>query len=137
MSTTAVDFGRDTSCTSSISTGRFVTGARLIAEAAYRRLITPRGMLRGGEAEANYGLDLTQFCGTTNPDSTAASLPARIRAELLEDERILTVDAEVLIVVDGPDTNFEITISCTTKAGPFSLQLLATQVTVDILGITS
>lgn len=130
-----VDFGRDVSCTDSLKTGRFATGVRLVAEAAYRRLITPRGMLRGGEDEANYGFDLTEMCGTTSPESTAVSLPGRIRSELTKDERIATVDVEVLVVRTGPSASFDITISCTTAAGPFKLQLLASAVTVELLGI--
>ncbi len=70
-----VDFGREISCTDSLKTGRFSTGARLVAEAAYRRLTTPRGTLRGGEEEANYGIDLTEMCGATNVKLLQASLP--------------------------------------------------------------
>lgn len=131
-----VDYGRDMSCTDSIKTGRFVTGVRLVAEAAYRRLTTSRGRLRGGEEEANYGLDLSQFCGSTDPKRTAASLPGRIRAELLKDERIESVDVDILAVTDGPGTAFTITINVQTGAGPFTLQLLASSVTVALLGIT-
>ncbi len=130
-----VDFGRDTSCTDSLKSGRFVSGVRLVGEAAYRRLTTPRGMLRGGEEEANYGLDLTSFCGTTNPKATAASLPGRIKAELLKDERIDTVDVDVLVTTIGPETSFTITIKAQTGVGPFSLQLLASSATVELLGL--
>lgn len=133
----AVDYGRDVSCTDSMKTGRFATGVRLVAEAAYRRLITPRGMLRGGEEEANYGLDLTELCGTTNPTATAASLGGRIRAELLKDERIESVDVDVLTTTTAAsEVSFTITIAAVTGAGPFTLQVLASTVTVELLGIT-
>lgn len=133
-----VDLGRDVSCTDSLKTGRFVTGARLVAEACYRRLTTPRGMLRGGEAEQNYGLDLTELCGSTNPKSDAAALPGRIRSELSKDERIEagSIVVEVLITTEGADTSFAITIRAQTAAGPFALKLLASSVTVELLGIT-
>lgn len=135
------DLGRDVSCTDSILTGRFSTGAQLVAEAAYRRLTTPRGMLRGGEAEANYGLDLTELCGATNARSIQASLPGRIRSELTKDERIesaaVNVAVNVAVSQDGPDTTFSITVECVTSDGPFTLQLLASAVTVELLGITT
>lgn len=132
-----VDLGRDVSCTDSILTGRFSTGAQLVAEAAYRRLTTPRGMLRGGEAEANYGLDLTELCGSTNVRSLQASLPGRIRSELTKDERIESVAVNVAVSQDGADTSFDITVECVTSAGPFTLQLLASDVTVELLGIST
>ncbi len=132
------DLGRDVSCTDSIRTGRFVTGARLVGEACYRRLTTPRGMLRGGEEEENYGLDLTELVGTTNIDSAAASLPGRIRAELEKDERVASVSVDVLVSKDGPASIFTITIEVQTLAvGPFTLVLLASAVTVELIGLTT
>ncbi len=133
----SVDYGRDLSCTESIRTTRFATGVRLVAEAAYRRLTTPRGMLRGGEDEQNFGLDLTSLCGSTNPKATAASLPGRIKSELLKDERIEAVDVDILVATTGPATSFTITVSAQTGAGPFTLTLLASSVTVEILGLAS
>ncbi len=131
------DLGRDISCTTELRTGRFATGARVVAEAAYRRLTTPRGMLRGGEEEANYGLDLTELCGNTNPKAAAAALPGRIRSELTKDERIdpSTIVVDVLVVVEGPATSFTITIEAQAAAGPFTLKVLASAVTVELLGL--
>ncbi len=133
----ATDYGREMSCTDSLKTGRFVSGVRLVAEAAYRRLTTPRGMLRGGEEDQNYGIDLTDIVGTANPTNTAASLPGRIKSELLKDERIESVGVEILVTVEGPETSFEIAIDAVTGAGPFALKLLATAVTVELLGIST
>lgn len=132
-----VDYGRDISVTTSLRTGRFATNLQLVGEACYRRLTTPRGMLRGGEAEDNYGMDLTALIGTSNPQQTARSLPGRIRGELLKDERIESVDVSVTVSTIGPSTTFLIVIDVTTAAGPFALQLLATDVTTELLGITS
>lgn len=133
----AVDFGRDTSCTTSLRTGRFVSGARLVGEAAYRRLTTPRGMLRGGEEEANYGLDLTELVGSVSAKRDQASIPGRIRSELTKDERIVTVDVQVAISTAGPATTFDITIDAVTTAGPFTLVLRASALTVELLGLTT
>lgn len=132
----STNFGRDTSCTTSLKTGRFVVGTRLVAEAIYRRLTTPRGMLRGGEEEANYGLDLCGLVGTTDPIATAASLPGRIQAELLKDERIESVSVSVVPLVEGPSVSFTITIAAVTGAGPFTLTLRASSVSVELLGVS-
>lgn len=119
-----------------MQTGRVITGARLVAEAAYRRLSTPRGTLRGGEEEADYGIDLTEYIGEQANASTAAIFPAVIRNELLKDERIESVDVDVTYRQDGPGVLFEIDITCTTAEGPFTLQVGVSSVTTGLLGIT-
>ena len=131
----ATSFGREMSATTSIKTGRFVSGLRAVGEAAYRRLTTPRGMLQGGEAEADYGIDLTELIGTTNPKQDAASLPGRIENELLKDERIESVSVDIVYTTEGPVTTFAIIVDCTTAEGPFALQIAASDVTVELLGI--
>lgn len=133
----AADYGRDMSCTTSLQTMRYVSGAQLVAEAVYRRLTTPRGMLRGSEEDAEYGLDLTSFVGKGDPLTVAVSLPGKIRAELQKDERIIDVRAEVLSVTEGPATSFEIRIEATTDDGPFELTLGVGDVSVEILNLSA
>jgi hypothetical protein len=123
------------SCTTSLRVGQFASGLRLVAEAAFRRLTTPRGMLRGGEDEANYGFDLAGMIGTATTKNTAASLEGQIRAELLKDERISTVDVAVIDTTANKITSFAVTVRCTTAEGPFALQLAVSAVTVTLLGI--
>lgn len=132
-----VNYGRDLSCTDGLRTGRYVTGARLLAEACYRRLTTPRGMLRGGEEEANYGLDLSAEIGTTgNPGVLAASLAARVRNELLKDERILDVIVDVVPIVTGPLVELLVDIRGRgAKEGPFALQLSVTEARTALVSI--
>lgn len=132
---TAVDFGQDTSCTTSLRTGQLVSGPRLVAEALYRRFTTPRGMLRGGEDEANYGLDLVGIIGSVSTKSDAAALEGRILSEAQKDERIQSVSVTVNATTSGPSTSFAIAISATTAAGPFTLQLAVSAVTVELIGI--
>jgi hypothetical protein len=132
------DFGRDSSCTDSLKTGRLSSGPLLVAETAYRRLITPRGALRGGEEEADFGLDLLGLIGdNANVESLAASLPGQIRGELRKDERITGVSATVTYVTEGPATTFTISIACETGEGPFTLRVSVDEVTVELLGITT
>jgi hypothetical protein len=131
----ATNFGRDISCLDSLRPGVFVSGARLVAEACYRRLTTPRGMLRGGEAEASYGLDLTNFVGSTTARADIASLEGRIRNELLKDERVSSVGVTIVVETTGPAKSLKIAINAATANGPFTLQVKVTEVTVKLLGI--
>lgn len=135
--TTSVDFGRDTSCTTELRTGRFATGARLVAESDFRRLTTPRGMLRGGEEEANFGLDLTELVGSVATKGDAAALPGRIQSELMKDERHESVAVTILETVEGPAVFWDIRVEAVTAAGPFTLTLKASAVTVELLGINT
>ncbi|MCL2777714.1 MAG: DUF2634 domain-containing protein [Polyangiaceae bacterium] len=135
--TDIIDFGRDTSCTTSLRTGRFVSGVRLVAEAAYRRLTTRRGLLRGGEEEANYGIDLCDLIGSVKTKTDEASLPGRIKAELTKDERIDSVDVSVESTTVAGATSFEIAVYAKTGAGPFTLTLRVSAVTVELLRITA
>lgn len=107
-----------------------------MAEASYRRITTPRGMLRGGEDEANYGIDLADLVGSAATPSLSASLPGRIRAEIEKDERIAAVSVTLLETRLGPSVSYAITIRADTEEGPFTLQVEASAVTVELLGIT-
>ena len=133
----AIDYGRDLSCTDALTPGRYVTGTRLVGQALYRRLTTPRGMLRGGEEEAIYGLDLTELLGASLNDTATevASLAGRIEAECLKDDRISNVDVTVTPTVNGPSTSYEIVLFVESSEGPFSLTLGVEDVTVSLLGL--
>lgn len=130
------NFGRDTSCGATLRTGRLSSGVRLVAENAYHRLTTPRGMLRGGEDEQNYGLDLAEYIGAQADAAVAATLPGVIRNELLKDERIDTVDVQVSELRTSVAVSYEITVECLTAEGPFQLQIAASSVSTALLGIT-
>jgi hypothetical protein len=137
MSYSDVNYGRELSCTDTLKTGRYVSGVTVVAEAIYRRLTTPRGMLLGGESEQNYGLDLMSLVGTVDTTGSASSLAGRIENECRKDERLESVKAVVVRTVDGPSTTYTITIQATTALGPFTLQMLVSAVTVELLGVTS
>ena len=116
----STDYGQDISCTSGLRTGRYASGARLVAEAYHRRLNTPRGTLRGGEEEANYGLDLAAEVGRAVTNGTTGSLPGRIENELRKDERTETVKVTVVATVDGPKTAYAVSVDAVTSIGPLS-----------------
>ena len=130
------DFGRDLSCSDSLASARFSTGARLVAESDYRRLTTPRGMLRGGEEDQNYGLPLTELVGTASTAASVAALPGLIRAELLKDDRHESVDVVVTATTSGPRAEYVVDITGNTAAGPFTLTIAASAVTTALIGLT-
>lgn len=137
MATADLGLGRDITCTTSLRTGRFSNGPRLVAEALYRRFSTPRGTLRGGEDEDNYGLDLTETVGSVVTASDIASLPGRIRAEAQKDERLSKVEVTVVRTNSGSAVSFDVTIEGETAEGEFTLVLGVNDVTVELLGVTS
>lgn len=138
--TTRVDgfgiFGRDTSCTDALRSGRLVFGPLLVGEALYRRFTTRRGTLRGGKEEANYGFFLPDLVGSADVKNEIASLPGRLRQEAKKDQRIEDCVATVTAVRAGPVTTLLVVIRCTTKTGPFALKLKVSDVTVEMVGLT-
>lgn len=132
----ATGLGRDTSCTTSLRVGRMVSGGRLLAEAAYRRLTTARGLLYGGDEEAHYGIDLTEEIGNAYDAAAAAALPGKIRNELMKDDRIARVDVQVSEAKEGPAAYLTVTISGEAHTGDtFGLTLGVSEVSADILGM--
>jgi hypothetical protein len=131
------EFGKDTSCTTEIRSGRIVTGVRLVAEAAYRRLTTKRGLLRGGPGENNYGIDLADYCGVVATPNFIAGIPSEVENELLKDQRILSAETRVLVESIGPAVYLRLFIKCVTAEGPFTLQVGVDELSTQLLGIES
>ena len=135
MATPAIDL--DTSCTDSLHPGRYATALVAYGEALYRRLITPRGTLRGGEDEANYGIDLPGLIGTIGSATAAAALPGMIRSELAKDERTLDVDVTVQRTVNGPAVTYTIAIRAVSDLGVVTLRLAVSDGSAQLLGLVT
>jgi hypothetical protein len=132
------DFGRDITCTDSLKTGSYSTGVRLVAEAIYRRLITRRGELMGGEEEREYGLRVADYLGADVVAGDLARLEGLIRQEILKDQRVGSVDVSVTEVEGaGVEREWTIDISAYTALGPFDLVLSVSAVTTEIVGLTT
>ena len=131
----ATDFGRDISCSASLRTGSYASGVQLVAENAYHRLTTPRGMLQGGDGESSYGTDLSALVGAQGTAGLAVRLPGIIDLELTKDERITATSTTVVVLSEGPTTRFLLTVVAQTDAGPFALKLAVSEVTTELLGI--
>lgn len=134
---TQPDFGRDTSCTDSLRVGVMVSGPRLVGEACYRRLTTPRGQLRGGEDEANYGIDLPGMVGSVKSENDVAAIPSRVKNELMRDDRLEDVSISATLVKTGPAIEVTLEIEGQTGPGPFTLTLSVSDVKVELVGLSA
>lgn len=124
MTQPLVDFGTDVSLADDLDpTGRMVTGTRLVGEAIYRRLTTPRGSLID---DPNYGMDVRLMLSRAATKRERDAIPKQLEMEIKKDERVQTAT----VTVKSLDLfNWVLEIACTTGAGPFSLS-----VTVDQAG---
>lgn len=127
------DWGRDTLCADSRRTGRMVTGTRLLAQRCYHRLVTPRGALRGGEDEENFGEDLSQLIGQAATDATRLKWISKIRQELTKDEQVDDVAVTIEASTVAGETTWTIVVDVTSAQGPFQLVLSVDSVTTKIL----
>lgn len=129
---TVLQYGQDLSATKRLNYGRIVEGGELLAEAAYRRLITVRGTLLD---DPNYGLGLVRWLQSEYTPAMLAALPSIIRLELMKDPRLDSVDVEITSSRDASSAvsmQVEITGAGVNGEG-FSLVLAVSDVTVDLL----
>lgn len=125
MSTIA-GYGTDTWCADSLVTGRMARGVLVVALALYRRFITPRGTLQGGEEEAAYGFDVAEWVGAVGYDTAIQSLPGIMAAEAQKDDRVssavvsvaradssdgtITLDIAIDVMLQNAEDTFALTL---------------------------
>ncbi len=132
------DFGQDIYCLDSLATGRFARKLRIVGQRCYHRLITPRGTLRGGRHERNFGLDLTGMVGATVDKALTAAMPQRIKNELAKDKQVHAVSvAPISETTVGGLATWRISVEVTTDVGPFELVLSVSEVSVDLLELNT
>lgn len=129
------DFGRDTWCADSLQPGRMVSGVRAVALRTYRRLTTPKGTLRGGRDELDFGLDLAGLCGAAATKELENALGPRVATEVAKDPMIKSATCTVASSRSGAETSWSIRVDAKTGVGPFALVLQVSDVTVDLLGL--
>lgn len=133
-------YGVDSWAGEYLVSGRLARGVNVVANAAVRRQITPRGTLIGGEAEESFGIDLSGFVGSTDPAKAAAMLPSMIRTELTKDERIADVSVSVSYSVDTTGSaTFELSerIVPYDASESFTLVMAVSAVSARVVGLTS
>lgn len=128
--------GRDIYCRDSLVTGRYARGKELLAQRCYHRLSTPAGDLRGGEEEADFGLDLAGFVGRIEDAQLATMLPVMVRNELRKDPAVDAVDVAAARTVAGAEVSWTLTIDITSTDGDVSLIVAVDGVSVELLGVT-
>jgi hypothetical protein len=136
----AQGFGRDLWCENYLVTRRYATGVRLVAQALYRRLTTPRGALQGSAEASVYGVDLAGFVGTANPEVVALNLPGMIEAECRKDDRVADVRAKVEASQVGAGlTRFDVEVRVTLhdSGTNFRFTLRVSNVGVELLGVAA
>ena len=91
-----------------------------MAHALYRRLITPRGTLRGSEAAAAYGFDVSGYVGAVGYPAARQAFSALVTGELLKDDRVLpTLEVVATLVTgDNGEDSIELSISGTHPDSP-------------------
>lgn len=136
-------YGRDTWCFDSLQPGRYASGAQVVVQALYRRLITPRGTLLpledgGGDEESAYGFDVAGYVGAVGYPAAVEAIPAIVVGELLKDDRVqptLTATAKLVVGIDGEDAiDLDISGDLADESGSFDFTLQVTDGAVRFLG---
>lgn len=128
----ATDYGTCISVTDDLPLRwKMATGARVLAEACYRRWSTDRGSL---PYDLDYGTNVRDMIGATMSRAEVSTWQTRIANEALKDERV--ADCTVAIVYDAAAASAEITATITpSSAASFRLVVAVSSVTVELLRI--
>ncbi len=135
-----MSYGTDTWCTESTVVGRLAQGQQVVVQALYRRLITPRGKLRGGPEEDAYGLDISAYLGAVGTETAIAALPGLIRGEFMKDDRVVDVATRSSFATDSAGlTTIELTIDVLLEDEdePFAFTVAVSEVTTELLGVAA
>lgn len=133
----ALGYGGGMWCTDQLRSGRRATHRQVVAHALYRRLITPRGTLRGGELASAYGFDVAGYVGAVGIDLALRSLPTQVQAELLKDDRVSSVSVQATRSIDSAGLVYitlQVSAQLADESGDFTFTLVVTDLTVTILG---
>lgn len=133
--TTPQDYGHDLACTSDLTAAMVeVDGLTTLAQALYRRLITPRGGLID---DPNYGFDCTSMIDQGMTARQLALIASQIDAELVKDERVASSRTTGRFTAGaGNAGTYTASTLVTTADGPFTLVLSIDAVSVSILSIS-
>ena len=113
-------FGSDMSCDSDITALAIELDQNsplVVAQAVYRRLITPRTTLVD---DPDYGLDVRRFLHRGMSATQFSTIPGQIRNEISKDDRVFNVRVTIQNV---SALSFEVAILGNCAVGTFSLTL--------------
>lgn len=133
MTLQAPPYGRALSATTQVHHGRVVSGARLLAEAAFRRITTERGSLQD---DLSYGLPVCSWVGSAVSEGDRLAAAAQIRQHIMLDPRFAQVSVDIVETRDGPVASWEIDIEGQgEEGGTFELAVAASEVSLELLRI--
>ncbi|WP_437279354.1 hypothetical protein WME90_02000 [Sorangium sp. So ce375] len=123
-------FGADLDCADDLRDDLRMAGPTLaLAQAAYRRLTTPRG----GVIDApDYGFDLRSLLSRGMTPAELAAVPGLVRGELTKDERFEDVETRARKL---DSATLELVIRCRTSVGPFELTMNVTAAAAAFAGV--
>ncbi|WP_437623395.1 hypothetical protein [Sorangium sp. So ce1151] len=123
-------FGADLDCGEDLREDMRLASPRLaLAQAAYRRLTTPRGAVIDSP---DYGTDLRELLSRGMTSAELAAVPGVVRGELTKDERFESVDVRTRML----DTaTLELVIRCRTASSPFELTMNVTAAAATLAGV--
>jgi len=123
----ASELGVDFACVTDLDADlSLVDGQTALLQSCARRITTPRG---GLFYDANYGIDVRDFLKQSGFSETQAA--RIIEQELLKDERML--NAVAAVTLNQIDETVTINIEIESDAGPFTLTITVTNLTVELL----
>lgn len=108
-----MSYGVEQWCLTSVKTGRFAQGKQVVAQALFRRVVTPRGTLRSAvdEQASSYGIDLPGYVGAVGYPAAVQAIPSLVRGEWLKDDRVSEVSIAATLVTNAAGET-EITLDC-------------------------
>lgn len=125
------DYGIDISATSGLDPNfTLVTGDRVLAEAAFRRLTTQRGSLFYAP---DYGTDVREMLLGRVDARRLGEWRARIEAEVRKDDRIES--AKAALSFDPQSAVATVKVAGVGAAGPFQFTLAVSAVSVELLPV--
>jgi hypothetical protein len=129
----AQGYGVDVSLTDKLVSGRLVSGAAIVVEAFYRRLITARGTLFYDLA---YGFDVSGFVGAVGFKRAESVIAGMVENELSKDDRAYNVRCKATLVDEGASTQsllLEIEATLVDSDESFSLTVGVTDLSAELL----
>lgn len=108
-----------------------VDGRRALAEAAVRRLSTPRGELALIGDSREYGYDVRAQLNDDVGPRALFEIEANVSREVLKDERVESATAKATLAAG----RLTIALDLADAAGPFKMTLAVSAVTVELLKV--
>lgn len=122
-----MSLGRDLSCVTDLDpTMLEVSELDCLVAGLARRLGTSAGQLIDAPL---YGFNLRELLHAGMTAAEVASIPSRVRAELMKDERVLDVAVQGTLA----GGRLTLTIAGSAAPGPFRFTLIVSDVTVDLI----